>query len=496
MMSASTSAVGDRSPQPKLMSSFRRFGKYDRFQPIGSSTSSIGSKSFGRITIDCQLLFNKSQWGTLEGLPGGIMYLNLNFGPPQGSRLREATITITLDEQDTRLEACSRSPPLRTLHQSGAAVQVTEWYGPQTLGGTKKSANITSTTKAIPQASILGYSVGGVGHEQSKKFMKESRWSFNGQLLRGKRTSTYTTLKWHLTENELDGQSFHNPKVHTAFSFEHSGQPFLMKVEIKGRLQKWHEQLQSNLKFGVDGAREGRVITLVDFEDYQRFSRSLDGLARGLPRAMEMENLQDIPIEVPDSVPGASFQQVQPPQFLLQNYASHPQALGPNEKQPVRRRLGQTESLSEEPENVSQRHGAFPTAEDYKCVLSLLSLPRPRGLEHENRKVSSLTSASTLFDGENATVTANGVHNSTKIDTPKTEAEESRRNAALLILNVGGNSVLNVLWCGLMQFLANILTLLDCGSLSKTTTEVRGKNVESEQCPYNTIEGSKSQVTL
>lgn len=451
--SASTPAVGGRAAQPKLMSSFRRFGRSDNFQPIGSSTSSIGSRSFGKITVDCQLLFNKSKWGILEGLPGGVMYLNLNFGPPQGSRLREATITITLDEQDERLEPYSRSPPHRALHHSGAAVQVTEWYGPQTLGGEKKSANITSTTKAVPHANILGYGVGGVGHERSKKFLKESRWSFNGQLLRGKRTSTYTTLRWHLTENELDGQSFHNPKIRTAFAFEHSGQPFIMKVEIKGRLQHWHEQLQSNLKFGVDGAREGKVITLVDFDDYRRFSRGLDGIARGLPRDMEKENLQDIPMEVPDSIPGASLQQVQSPKSLPQNSgASHPQA------------LGRASTTDDEPASAARRHGAHPTAEDYRRVLAPLSLPRPRGLDHEDGKVPALSSTSNLFDGENTTARMNGVQSSTSLSTPRTKTGENRSNSAPFISDVGGNAMLRMLWWAITQLFASITTLLESGS--------------------------------
>lgn len=462
MMSASIPAVGDHTPgpQPKLMSAFRRFGRYDNFQPIGSSTSSLGSRSFGKITVDCQLLFNKSQWGILEELPGGIMYLNLAFGQPESSRLREATITITLDEQDACLEPYKRGPPIRALHHSGVAVHVTEWYGPQTLGGEKKSANITSTTKAVPQAEFLGCGLSGVGHERSKHFVKESRWSFSGQMLRGKRTSTYTTLRWHLNENALDGQSFHNPQIRTAFAFKHSGQPFLMKVEIKGRLQNWHQHLHSKLKFGVDGAREGKVVTLVDFADYEMFSRGLDGIARSLPRAMEMENLQGIPMEVPDSNPGASSQQVDSPQPLLKNYAQELQVLGTDEKRPLlpHSSLSQARTIDKKLENTALGNVTLSTVENYRRVLPQLPLPTwPRDLEHKI-----------------------GVQDSTSIITSREKAEESQNNAAPFISNMGGNTMLSMVWWALMQLFVNITTLLESGSASENTTEVQDESIDVE----------------
>lgn len=306
------------------------------------------------------------------------MYLNLYFGSPHGSRLREATITITLDDQDACLEQYNRGQTLRTLHHSEAPVQVTQWYGPQALVGEKKSAIVTSQINAVPEVSAMGNIVGGVGYKSSKTFIKESRWSFHGEKMRGERTSTYTTLKWNLTERELDSPSSRNPKIHTGFAFEHSGQAFIMKVQIMGRLQHRHEQVMSKLKFGFDGAREGKVITLVDFEDYRKFSRGLDGDAEGLPRAMEMANLQSTPVEVRDSSP-VSFQQIRPPPSLQPNggHTSLPQRLGPNEQDPMLLPLGRATTIEERPAIAAQCHGAFPTdddrtrAEDWRRTLPL-----------------------------------------------------------------------------------------------------------------------------
>lgn len=387
------------------------------------------------------------------------MYLNLNFGSPHGSRLREATIMITLDDQDERLERYNRGPSLRNLHHSGAPVQVTEWYGPRALVGEKKSAIITSKTKAVPEAGVLGYNVGGVGYERSKTFMKESRWSFHGEKMRGGKTSTYTTLKWCLTEKELDSASSRNPKIHTAFAFEHSGQAFIMKVQIMGRLHHRHEQLVSKLKFGLDGAREGKVVTLVDFEDYTRFSRGLDDIAKGLPRAMEMANLQDIPVEVSDSLP-VSFQQVRPLQPLQPNgHASHPQALGPNEQHPLVPHLGRVTAIEDEPAIAAQRHGASPTAEDWRRALYSPSTPVPRDHEHENEKVSPATSAKSLFSYGNG----EKVQNCISIDASTTTAgkeSQSDLDAAPFITNKGVLRI-QVVWGLIIQLSVSFLTFLN-----------------------------------
>lgn len=401
------------------------------------------------------------------------MYLNLNFGSPQGSRLREATITITLDDQDTRLESYNRGPSSRALHESGIPVQITEWYGPRALGGEKKSAIITSITKAVPEANILSYGVGGVGYEKSKTFVKESRWSFHGEKIRGGRTSAYTTLRWYLTERELHSPSSRNPKIRTAFAFEHSGQAFIMKVQIAGRLQHKHEQLMTKLKFGLDGAREGKVVTLVDFEDYTRFSRGLDAIAEGLPRDMEMANLQDIPVVVPDSIP-VSFQQLRPLQSLQPNgHASYPQALGPSEahpqleasrrseQHPLLPHLGRASTIADEPVNAVQRRGVTPTvedralAEDWRHTLYPLSTPIPQNDGLESEKVSPAISESSFFSCENEEKVQDCM-STNALTTTGGEESQTNLDTAPFVPNVGVLRM-QVVWGLIMQLLASIL---------------------------------------
>lgn len=290
------------------MSAFRKYGRYDDFKILSPSITSLGSKYIGKIYVDCQILFEESKWGTLHGRPGGIMYVNLNFGPPSGCRVSNATVTITLDDDDPCLQPYKARRPRQEALVSNIPVTITEWYGPRGMEGEKKSAEYVSTTKAVPEVNVAGNGAGGIGHETTRTYKKEARWSFTGQLLPGERTSLYKSLRWDLNENELESQSFHNPIFRTAFAFEHSGQPFIIKVEIAGTLAKLRHQIKSKLKF--DGARGGKVATLMDFEDHSRFSTRLDTVAEGLPSVMREKNLELVPIEIPDSIPRTASQQV------------------------------------------------------------------------------------------------------------------------------------------------------------------------------------------
>ncbi|KAH8892969.1 hypothetical protein GQ53DRAFT_861301, partial [Thozetella sp. PMI_491] len=294
---------------PVLMSGVRRFGRYGSFRPFGhlsSGHASVGSMSIGKISLDCQFLFRQSQWGVLgDGqFPAGIVYLNLSLGPPQGCRVKSATVTITLDEEDPCLAEYQAD---RRLHKSGCPVQMTDWYGPKQLAGPQESTHVKWTTKMAPEVHAMGVGIGGMGAQKEASFKKSAQWTFNGQLLAGKNTWTYKTLRWDIRENELTAQSFHSNKIYTAFTFEHAGQPFLMKVEMEGKLEKWNDRLKSKIKFGSSDKKDGRITTLVDFGDYKRFQKRLDEVARGLPRAMEMKNFEEIPVEVPNSIPGITF---------------------------------------------------------------------------------------------------------------------------------------------------------------------------------------------
>jgi hypothetical protein len=297
---------GQAQPQPCLMSGVRRFGRYDKFQNISSGSSghaSIGGKSVGKISIDCQFAFKQSQWGVLgeDQCPVGVLYINLNFSPPQDCKLKSATVTVTLDDEDRCLASYqrARTPPTRG---SNTPVQITDWYGPKQLTGQARTIDKTRFKQFIPEANFMGTGGGGVGGGSQTSFQQSVRWLFSGQLLPGKKTGLYRKLQWDLVENELEKQPSRSNRVYTAFSFVHSGQPFLMKVDVDGRLEKWDKQLLSKLHFGnvKQNARDGQVVTLIDFAEYDQFQDRLDDVVHSLPRVMEMKNFQETPPVVPE----------------------------------------------------------------------------------------------------------------------------------------------------------------------------------------------------
>lgn len=424
------------------------------------------------------------------------MYFNLHFGLPQGCRMRGATITLTLDEQDPCLKPYALSLQQRILHKSGTAVQFTEWYGPQNLGGEKKSAFVASKTTIVPEANLLGYGVGGLGHERSKLFEKEARWSFNGQLLRGKRAATYTSLRWNLTENDVDGQPFHAPKFRTAFAFQHSGQPFLMKVVIEGRLEKWHHQVQSKLKFGMDGVKEGKVVTLVDFEDHRKFSNSLDGIARGLSRAMEMENLEEVPMEIPDVIPGTSFQQLSPgdslhsalhaiPQSAESKDASKPQqVLGPREKHSMLEDADLPQSTNGEMTLDQRGERKLPTAEDYRRILLALSRPNPDDILCTDSLGADSRSATPLVGAEDATERTNKIPDHTGVEAQVTAAGKTESLDELFRSRTDRDTMVRILSLpgviALLEFLFKFMGIFRMGLLGPTSKASDGGTQEND----------------
>jgi hypothetical protein len=355
-----------------MSASARKYGRYDfsRFDHSSSGFASAGSKVIGKVHVDCQFLFRKSQWGVLgdEEFPAGVIYLNLNLGPPQGSTVKSATVTVTLDSDDP----CLRPYRIgRRLHPSGAPLQITNWFGPKQLVGSQTKKETTWRTKLAPEFNVAGMGGGGLGVESEKSFASTSRWSFNGQLLRSKTGWWYTTLKWDIEENELQKASRGN-QIHTAFAFEHSGQPFLMKVEIEGKLEKWRHRVKEKLRFGPKDKAADTTTTLIDFGEYRRFRQPLDELARGLPRAMEMENLEEVPIEIPEpTVP--TFQSAVHNESPREQDLAARSSARTGEMAEISPPAGTTEPVRQR--TLEAADSTQPTVEDFRQALNAFSSP-------------------------------------------------------------------------------------------------------------------------
>ncbi|KAF2966239.1 hypothetical protein GQX73_g7345 [Xylaria multiplex] len=284
----------------------RKFGRYDfkRFDHLVSQHASLGAATLGKIHVDCKFLFKKSKWGTLEGRDSaGIIYLDLAFSQPSDCRLKNATVQVTLDDDDEHLVREFPSQGPRT------PVQIVK-YGPRHMTGEPQYERISTHNRFIPSVEVGPFGgAGGVGRESAKVTVRECRWTFESHLMtggqkRGKNNWAYKVLKWQITENELETQSSHSNTVHTAFSFVHAGQPFFMRVEVSGKLESRTSDLghqirhrMRKLKFPANPQSAKYATTLVNFNGRHKFTTPLDGLVQGLELAMEHDNMT-APVEV------------------------------------------------------------------------------------------------------------------------------------------------------------------------------------------------------
>ncbi|KAI0404696.1 hypothetical protein F4802DRAFT_217286 [Xylaria palmicola] len=296
-------------PRPELStvdSYNRKFGRYDfnRFDHLVSQHASLGAASLGKIHVDCKFLFKKSKWGTLEDRDSaGIIYLDLAFSQPSDCRLKNATVQVTLDDDDEHLVRQFPS------HATRPPVQIVK-YGPRHMTGEPQYERVATHTRFIPSVEVAPFGgAGGVGKESAKLTVRECRWMFESHLMtggrkKGKNNWAYKVLQWHITENELETQSLHSNTVHTAFSFVHGGQPFFMRVEVSGRLESRTSDLSHQikhkmrkLKFPANPHSARYATTLINFNGRHKYTTPLDGLVQGLELAMEHDNMTP-PVEV------------------------------------------------------------------------------------------------------------------------------------------------------------------------------------------------------
>ncbi|KUJ08124.1 uncharacterized protein LY89DRAFT_725429 [Mollisia scopiformis] len=274
----------------------RNYGRYDfeRFDNLSSTHASIGHSTFDKVNVNCRFLFKKSRWGVLgeQKNPAGIIFLDLSFDQPKDSQLHSAMVIITLDDEDEDLLDVSRNYNVLNKRPQ-CPVQMTDCYGPKGFSGEAKTIHTKKSLHLTPNAQFAGSGFGGLGVDHVSSFTSSSRWRFSGTLLPGKdRHWAYKALKWDLSENDLETQATHSNVIHTAFTFEHSGQPFFMKVD----------ETPSHVK-----KDDGAIVTMVTFGDKISFKTPLDERAQQLQFEMELANMHAIPMEVPDPKPATFF---------------------------------------------------------------------------------------------------------------------------------------------------------------------------------------------
>lgn len=267
----------------------------------------------GKIGVSCQFRLSKSRWGVLGEAenPAGIIFMSLGFDQPSDCRLSKATISITLEENEA-IEATGRQSSRDSISNS---LHITDRYGPKQLSGPERRISIKRNRHLTPNINILGNGAGGVGIDTTKEVIVSSRWIFNGRLRpashptqKGRHTAVYRTLEWELTESDFEPQSAHSNMIHTAFAFEHEGKPFLMEVNIRGKLKNKTDEILRHLKFSSDQDKsKGSASTFIHLPRGDPNSARLDALADSLPKTMEIANLEEVPTEIPDVLPASIY---------------------------------------------------------------------------------------------------------------------------------------------------------------------------------------------
>ncbi|GAT23636.1 hypothetical protein RIB2604_01707750 [Aspergillus luchuensis] len=292
-----SSITSGRDSQPTYA---RRYGrKYLELDNL--QDSSVCHRKVGKARADCRLRTSQSKWGCLgEALrPAGIVYMDLSFDQPADCRLLSATVKITLQGAPKHQLDLDKPVPLH----------LTDHYGPKYLSGEPKNVIKKKILHLAPQVNILGNGGGGVGVDSEKSITYDSRWTFTGNLRPAQKTdSEYRTIKWELREGDPESQSIHSNMIHTAFAFQHEGTPFLMRVQIKGKLQKGRNRFKEKarqLRFPSRRESDEASSDILVYPNVvtQPSGPRLDGLVRDLPMVMERENCLRIPVQIPAALP-------------------------------------------------------------------------------------------------------------------------------------------------------------------------------------------------
>ncbi|KAH8652160.1 hypothetical protein BX600DRAFT_472039 [Xylariales sp. PMI_506] len=247
----------------------------------------------GKVDVDLRLLMKDSQWGTLgkDEKPAAIIYMEIRIQQPRTSYIRSTTIDVSLAEK--RDEAGQNKDGDDSSDTSG--LQFMPWFGPERMIG--EPASETTTSMSIePSFSNLGVGIGG-GVTVTASTPK---WSIAGRLLpgiadKGAQGHPCRTLRWELEQNEPSNREAGSRLVlHTAFTLEHSYKPFLLGININGRLQGGGRSLRQKLKFGpAPRAKYNAAAMLIDPSQMHKSSRRLDEAVQGLSMEMLQRNLAE-----------------------------------------------------------------------------------------------------------------------------------------------------------------------------------------------------------
>ncbi|KAK3986913.1 hypothetical protein QBC44DRAFT_247064, partial [Cladorrhinum sp. PSN332] len=277
---------------------------FTRFDDKTASHVRVARKTLRAVEIECRFAFRKSRWGTIGETrqPAGIIYMDIDFRQPSDCRLQSATVTVTLDEaanDKNNDDSTHRCEPREPVH-------FTDFYGPKGLRGQEASVLTRKTKSITPSFELFRYGAGGVGVDTEKFTKTTSRWKFTGHISSTADGSWFNNkLEWVLEENSLEAETAHSNIIHTAFAFAHNTKKVYIDVHIQGKLAQRSDRIKEKLKpkWKFGGKKEQGITTKIQWNNNYSSWASLDPVAENLAEEMYFENLLEIPIEIPDTLP-------------------------------------------------------------------------------------------------------------------------------------------------------------------------------------------------
>lgn len=208
----------------------RKAGDYEwtKYATVDVVSPSIGADAIRHVKVDCRFLFEQCQWGILQSGSrqhlAGIVHMELAFHQPIDCKLARANICLTLDEKDPALVTFRQRWQFPSFPTSRCPVQITDFYGPRYILGQTSTASIKDSVRLQPEINVGvgGASLGSL--ERERQHIQQSRWKFETYRKPGQSN----VLNFEMTENDISKYPLERTTVYAAFTYVHSGQPFLM----------------------------------------------------------------------------------------------------------------------------------------------------------------------------------------------------------------------------------------------------------------------------
>lgn len=250
----------------------------------------ISSAAIASCPIDCQLNLSKTEFGILDGRPGGIIYLDIAIGTPH-SNLQSVAITVIVDHADPDLKRVVWSAEASDNDNWGMPVVLSNIYEPKFMVlGAKRMRSQFSDLGFRPEAEAMGAGLGGIGARQKKTRSSGGAWRITGQRPTSSKSPPSCSIRWNIS-SDLESSSLQPRSIHTGFVVQGGVQPFSLKIEIEGKSSKFSDRFRQTSnhlrRANLNSTKRGKI--LLNWSE-GHLSRRLDGLAWALPEAMVREN--------------------------------------------------------------------------------------------------------------------------------------------------------------------------------------------------------------